>query len=159
MLYSAYLAEIFRAALNGRAPRSAEAGLALGLKRWQVFFRVTIPQAARIALPNIGSMLIGMVKDTSTFMVIGLVEVVYVSESIVSTTFEPFVIYTAAAALYVIVAFAIDFTFRILEQAVGGRATGRMAVLLTARRRKRLTALALGGTAIDGVADPRVGVL
>ncbi len=86
LLYSAYLAEIFRAALTAVPRGQREAGLALGLKRWQVFFRVTIPQAARIALPNIGSMLIGMVKDTSTFMVIGLVEVVYVSESIVSTT-------------------------------------------------------------------------
>jgi len=154
LLYSAYLSEIFRAALLAIARGQREAGLALGIRRRQVFVRVIIPQAARIALPNIGSMLIGMVKDTSTFMVIGLVEVVYVSENIVNATFEPFVIYTAAAALYIFVAFIIDFVFRVLESAVGGRASGRMAMLLTARRRRRLERLAQGGSDVAEIYEP-----
>jgi His/Glu/Gln/Arg/opine family amino acid ABC transporter permease subunit len=145
LLYSAYLAEIFRAALGAVARGQREAGSALGMSRRSIFFNVLLPQAAKIAIPNVGSMMIGMVKDTSTFVAIGLVEVVYVTESAVSTTYQPFVLYTAAAALYVAVAFAIDFLFRTLERLVGGKPSGRLALLLTARKRRRLQALATSG--------------
>ena len=142
LLYSAYLAEIFRAALTAVPRGQREAGNALGMTRPYVFLEVVLPQAAKIAIPNVGSMLIGMVKDTSTFVVIGLVEVVYVTESVTATTYEPFVMYSAAAGLYVVVAFAIDFIFRILERLIGGRPTGRVALLITSRKRRRLEALA-----------------
>ena len=142
LLYSAYLAEIFRAALGAIHHGQREAGLALGLRRWHVFLLVIIPQAARIALPNVGSSLIGMVKDTSVFMVIGLAEVVYVSENAVAATFQPFVLYTAAGAIYVVIAFVIDFVSRILERTVGGQPSGAIPLFLTARRRRRLEALA-----------------
>lgn len=115
MLYSAFLAEIFRSALAAVPHGHTEAGWALGMRSSQIFFSVTLPQAIKIALPNIGSMYIGMVKDTSTFTVIGLLEVVRVTQNLVATTFQPFVLYTAAAIIYVIAAFAIDLIFRLVE--------------------------------------------
>jgi len=93
---------------ENRLPMRIEAGLALGIHPVRVFARVILPQATKIAIPNIGSMFIGMVKDTSTFTVIGLLEVVRVTQNLNSTTFQPFVLYTAAAALYVVAAFGID---------------------------------------------------
>lgn len=142
LLYSAFLAEIFRSALTAIHHGQREAGFALGMKRSHVFFLVVVPQATRIALPNVGSSLIGMVKDTSVFMTIGLAEVVYVSENAVAATFQPFVFYTAAGAIYVVVAFTIDFIARVLERTIGGQPSGRIPLLLTARKRRRLTALA-----------------
>jgi polar amino acid transport system permease protein len=142
LLYSAYLAEVFRAALGAIQRGQREAGFALGLRRRHVFLLVILPQAARIALPNVGSAFIGMVKDTSVFMVIGLAEIVYVSENAVAATFQPFVLYTAAGAIYVVIAFVIDFVSRILERTVGGQPTGAIPLFLTARRRHRLEALA-----------------
>ena len=115
LLYSAFLAEVYRSALLAIPKGQREASLALGMSRFRAFTMVTLPQATKIALPNIGSMFIGMVKDTSTFTVIGLLEVVRVTQNINSTTFQPFVLYTAAAAMYVIVAFAVDFLFRNAE--------------------------------------------
>jgi len=144
LLYSAFLAEIFRAALLAIPKGQQEAGLALGLTRWQTFAGVMLPQAAKIAMPNIGSMLIGMIKDTSTFVVIGLAEVVYVSQSIVATTYQPFVLYTAAAAIYVVLAFVIDYIFRLVEKSMGAGAEGPLIKALTTRRRRRLEALATG---------------
>lgn len=147
LLYSAFLAEIFRAALLAIPRGQSEAAVALGLTRTQAFRDVILPQAAKIAMPNIGSMLIGMIKDTSTFVVIGLAEIVYVSEGIVATTYQPFVLYTAAAGIYVVLAFVIDYVFRVIERSIGGEATGVVGRALTARRRRRLLALADGGTA------------
>ena len=141
LLYSAFLSEIFRSAFGAIPKGQREAGLALGMPKIRVFLTVTMPQALKIALPNIGSMLIGMVKDTSTFTVIGLTEVVRVTQNLNSTYFQPFVLYTAAAVIYVVVAFLLDFMFRTIEKILATPTTGRIARKITAGRRARLQAL------------------
>ena len=142
LLYSAFIAEIFRAALEAIPRGQREAGLALGLRSGRVFTAVVLPQATKIALPNIGSMFIGMVKDTSTFTVIGLTEVVRTTQNINSVTFQPFVLYSAAAAFYVAVAFIVDFVFRTVEKTMQTPPRGRLARLATRRRRRRVEAIA-----------------
>ncbi len=141
LLYSAFMSEIFRAALLAVPPGHREAGQALGMRGSRIFFSVVLPQATKIALPNIGSMLIGMVKDTSTFTIIGLVEVVRVTQNINSNQFQPFVLYTAAAALYVFAAFVIDLVFRLIEGAYSSPPRGGVSLLLRARKQKRIRAL------------------
>jgi His/Glu/Gln/Arg/opine family amino acid ABC transporter permease subunit len=141
LLYSAFIAEIYRSALIAVPKGQREAGLALGMHPLRVFGSVTLPQATKIAIPNIGSMFIGMVKDTSTFTVIGLTEVVRVTQNLNSTYFQPFVLYTAAALLYVAVAFLIDFLFRAVEKVMESPPKGRVAQTLTGRKRRRIGAL------------------
>jgi len=141
LLYSAFIAEIYRAALEAIPHGQREAGLALGMQSPRVFGGVILPQATKIALPNIGSMFIGMVKDTSTFTVIGLLEVVRVTQNLESTNFQPFVLYTAAAALYVAVAFVLDFLFRAVEKVMETPPRGRLALRIKGRRRQRIEAL------------------
>lgn len=141
LLYSAYLAEIFRSALGAVPIGHREAGQALGMRGPRIFSSVILPQAIKIALPNIGSMYIGMIKDTSTFTVIGLLEVVRVTQNINSQTFQPFVLYTAAAAIYVAAAFAVDLVFRLIEGAYSSPPTGYVSRLLRARKQRRIHAL------------------
>lgn len=138
LLYSAFMAEIFRSALSAIPNGHREAGHALGMRPIRVFFSVILPQAIKIALPNIGSMFIGMLKDTSTFTVIGLLEVVRVTQNLVSETFQPFVLYTAAAAIYVIAAFVIDLLFRVIEGAYASPPRGAISQLLRSRRQRRI---------------------
>jgi His/Glu/Gln/Arg/opine family amino acid ABC transporter permease subunit len=138
LLYSAFMAEIFRSALSAIPNGHREAGHALGMRPIRVFFSVILPQAIKIALPNIGSMFIGMLKDTSTFTVIGLLEVVRVTQNLVSETFQPFVLYTAAAAIYVIAAFVIDLLFRVIEGAYASPPRGAISQLVRSRRQRRI---------------------
>jgi His/Glu/Gln/Arg/opine family amino acid ABC transporter permease subunit len=138
LLYGAFISEIYRAALEAIPRGQREAGLALGMSPLRVFLRIILPQATKIAIPNIGSMFIGMVKDTSVFTVIGLLEVVRVTQNINSVTFQPFVLYTAAAGLYVIAAFAIDFIFRAIEKSLSTPPKGRIAHAVHGRRRRRV---------------------
>ena len=137
-LYSAFIAEIYRAALEAIPRGQREAGLAVGMTPLKVFMRITLPQATKIAIPNIGSMFIGMVKDTSVFTIIGLLELTRVTQNINSVTFQPFVLYTAAAGLYVVAAFAIDFLFRAIEKTLTTPPQGRIANALLGRRRRRV---------------------
>lgn len=138
LLYGAFIAEIYRAALEAIPRGQREAGLALGMHPIRVFIQIVLPQATKIAIPNIGSMLIGMVKDTSTFTVIGLLELVRETQNLNSTTFQPFVLYTAAAGIYVIVAFALDFVFRTIEKMLATPPRGRVARAATSRQRRRV---------------------
>ncbi|HEV7977668.1 amino acid ABC transporter permease [Amycolatopsis sp.] len=141
LLYSAFMAEIFRSALGAIPPGHREAGQALGMRGTRIFFSVVLPQAIKIALPNLGSMFIGMVKDTSTFTVIGLLEVVRVTQNLVSQSFQPFVLYTAAAAIYVLAAFVIDIVFRLIEGAYASPPRGAISRVLRSRKRQRIQQL------------------
>jgi polar amino acid transport system permease protein len=151
LLYSAFISEIYRAALEAVPRGQREAGLALGLSRARVFAQVVLPQATKIAIPNIGSMFIGMVKDTSTFTVIGLLEVTRVTQNLNSLYFQPFVFFTAAAVIYVVVAFVLDFLFRGVEHVLATPPRGRLAGLVTTRRRRRVEAIVQRVEAVSGV--------
>jgi ABC-type amino acid transport system permease subunit len=100
-----------------------------------------LPQATKIAIPSIGSMLIGMVKDTSVLFIIGLAEVVAVVQTQTGNNYQYFPYYTAAAVIYVAVAFVVDFAFRTIEKAMQTPPTGRLARLATARKRRRIEAI------------------
>jgi His/Glu/Gln/Arg/opine family amino acid ABC transporter permease subunit len=150
LLYGAFISEIYRAALEAIPRGQREAGLALGMHPLRVFAQVILPQATKIAIPNIGSMFIGMVKDTSTFTVIGLLEVVRVTQNLNSTTFQPFVLYTAAAGMYVIAAFVLDFAFRAVEKSLATPPTGRISQTLSLRKKRRLEAVMLRLEGLSG---------
>jgi His/Glu/Gln/Arg/opine family amino acid ABC transporter permease subunit len=141
LLYTAFLSEIFRAAMLAVPRGQREAGLSLGMSRPRVFVSAVAPQAAKVALPSTGSMFIGMVKDTSVFSVIGLFEVVRTTQKLVNDTFRPFELWTAAAMLYVIVAFVVDFIFRRLEKRLSGAEGRKTTGLLAQRRARQVSAL------------------
>lgn len=141
LLYSAFFSEIFRAALQAIPKGQREAGLALGMSRMKVFTFLILPQGTKIAIPNIGSMYIGMVKDTSTFAIIGLVEVVRVTQNLNAVSFQPFVLYSAAAILYVCIAFAVDLIFRGIENNFQYPPTGSISRFLTKGRNRKVAEL------------------
>jgi His/Glu/Gln/Arg/opine family amino acid ABC transporter permease subunit len=152
LLYSAFIAEIYRAALEAVPRGQREAGLAVGMTPLRVFLRIVLPQATKIAVPNIGSMLIGMVKDTSVFTIIGLVELTRVTQNINSTTFQPFVLFTGVGCFYVAAAFTIDFVFRAIEKTLATPPRGRIARAVHGRRRRRVEQVVRDYHAASGTA-------
>jgi general L-amino acid transport system permease protein len=75
ILMSAYLSEAVRGALASLPGAQYEAADALGLSYWQRTTRVILPQALPVALPQITSNFIGLVKETTVLIVIGLFDV------------------------------------------------------------------------------------
>lgn len=74
-LFSAvYLAEIVRGGLQTVPVAQSEAAETLGLTWWQVQRKVVLPQALRAMLPALTGHAIGLLKDSSLVMVIGLHE-------------------------------------------------------------------------------------
>ena len=96
LLYSAFIAEIYRVGAGGDpdGPARGRAG-ARDAPDPRVRLGDRCRRRPRSRSRTSASMFIGMVKDTSTFTVIGLLEVVRVTQNVNSTYFQPFVLYTA----------------------------------------------------------------
>jgi general L-amino acid transport system permease protein len=69
---AAYLAEVVRGGLQALPRGQDEAAQALGLSYWQRHRFVILPQALRIAIPPMVNTFIGLFKDTSLVVIIGL---------------------------------------------------------------------------------------
>ena len=69
---SAYLAEAVRAGLQMVAKGQYEAARALGLRPWQMYRLVILPQAMRVVVPSFVSIAVGFFQDTSLVVIIAL---------------------------------------------------------------------------------------
>ncbi|MEL6774466.1 MAG: amino acid ABC transporter permease [Pseudomonadota bacterium] len=73
---SAYMAEVIRGGLASLPPGQYEAADAMGLNYWQATRLIIMPQALKVSIPNIVSTFIGLFKDTTLVVVIGLLDVI-----------------------------------------------------------------------------------
>ncbi|MFC2153204.1 amino acid ABC transporter permease [Actinomycetota bacterium] len=114
--YSAWLGEIFRSGIQAVPHGQREAALSVGMSRFQTFFRVVIPQAARIVIPPTGNMFIGMIKDSSLVYIIGVPELLRVSNRLANRTFRYFEVYLATVLIYLVLTMAVYFVVKYLEK-------------------------------------------
>jgi polar amino acid transport system permease protein len=99
---AAYSSEVWISALAAVPPGQAEAAKSLGLHRNQVFFLVTVPQLARVALPGLGNIWTVVMKDTSLVSTLALMDLLRASSEAARATARPLVFYSAACAVYMI---------------------------------------------------------
>lgn len=71
---SAYMAEVVRGGLQAIPKGQYEAADSLGLKYWQAMRLIVLPQALKISIPGIVNTFIGLFKDTTLVIVIGLLD-------------------------------------------------------------------------------------
>ena len=71
---AAYFSEIVRAGINAIPRGQGQAGLAIGLRRWQVMAYVVLPQVFRTMAPVMLTQTIILFQDTSLVYVLGLVD-------------------------------------------------------------------------------------
>lgn len=86
--YAAFYAEIFKAGITSIDRGQWEASHAMGMGSATTLRRVILPQAIRRMLPPMGNMLVSLTKDTSLVSIIGVAELMNVSQSIGSATFR-----------------------------------------------------------------------
>ncbi len=72
---SAYMAEVIRGGLQAIPQGQTEAAQAMGLSYWQTMRLVVLPQALKISIPGIVNTFIGLFKDTTLVIIIGLFDI------------------------------------------------------------------------------------
>ncbi|PRY93515.1 L-glutamine ABC transporter membrane protein /L-glutamate ABC transporter membrane protein /L-aspartate ABC transporter membrane protein /L-asparagine ABC transporter membrane protein [Hasllibacter halocynthiae] len=83
---SAYIAEVVRGGLAALPKGQYEGADSLGLDYWQSMRLVILPQALKISIPGIVNTFIGLFKDTTLVVFIGLLDPIGLSNAIRATT-------------------------------------------------------------------------
>jgi polar amino acid transport system permease protein len=100
LIYSGYVAEVYRAGIDSVHPSQDAAARSLGLSRFQSLRRVVLPQAIRRVIPPLLNDFIGLQKDTALVGTLGVVEAFNQAQIDSNATFT-FGSYLAAAVLFV----------------------------------------------------------
>lgn len=99
-IYGAYMTETFRGAILAIPKGQMEAAWAFGMGRTQTFWRITMPQMIRYALPGFTNNWLVLIKSTALISLIGLHEMTYRAKQASAATREPFIFLLFAAALF-----------------------------------------------------------
>ena len=97
-------------------PGQMEAGRSLGLGYTQVMRSVVIPQAVKNILPALGNEFITLFKDTSLLSAIGVAELTKAAVHVQGLTYQPFMPYFGAAAMYLVVVLILTWLQGKLER-------------------------------------------
>ncbi len=99
-IYGAYFTETFRGAFQSVPRGQIEAAMAYGMTPWQVFHRVLFPQMMRFALPGIGNNWQVLIKATALVSIIGLTDIVKITQDAGRSTMQLFFFSIVAAAIF-----------------------------------------------------------
>jgi polar amino acid transport system permease protein len=101
LVYSAYVAEVYRAGIESVHPSQEAAARSLGLNRLQALRYVVVPQAVRRVVPPLLNDFIGLQKDTALVALLGVLEAFRQSQIEVAGSFN-YTPYVATAVIFLV---------------------------------------------------------
>ncbi|QMV43561.1 amino acid ABC transporter permease [Cohnella cholangitidis] len=113
---AAFISEGIRAAVTAVDRGQIEAGYAVGMTGVQAFTRIIFPQALAVAIPILGNVFIGTLKDTSLAFTLGVMELTAKSQSLGQLSRHFIESYIALAAIYFILSFVLEKAFIAIER-------------------------------------------
>jgi polar amino acid transport system permease protein len=113
---SGYLAETFRAGIEGLPRGQREAALAVGMSEAQGFRRIVLPQAVLTMAPSIVNQLAVVIKSSTLVSVIAIPDLMYQGMRIVHQWFEPIEVLTCIALIYIAMIFAVSTAARMFAE-------------------------------------------
>ncbi|AWB44825.1 arginine ABC transporter permease [Paenibacillus sp. CAA11] len=118
---SAYLAEIFRAGIQGVERGQTEAARSLGMTQSMAMRHIILPQAVKNVLPAIGNEFITIIKESSIVYVIGVSEMMFQANSIMSMTYDGMTPFLIIAVMYFILTFILSKILGVFERKLMSR--------------------------------------
>nr|WP_279343725.1 amino acid ABC transporter permease [Variovorax terrae] len=110
----AYATEIIRAGIEAIPKGQIEAGLALNLKRWEIFRFVILKPALKAIYPALTSQFILLMLSSAVVSVISADDLTSVAATLQSQTFRSFEIYIVVAAIYLGLSMAFSALFKLV---------------------------------------------
>lgn len=120
---AAYMAENVRGGLAAVPPGQIEAAKAVGMGGFQINMFIVLPQALRAVIPAIVGQFISLFKDTTLVIILGINELLGIGRAVINSDPE-FVqlqleVYTFIALVFWIFSYAMSYSSRQLETALG----------------------------------------
>ncbi len=98
-LGGSYMCETFRSGIEAVEPIQEESAKALGLNRFQIMRYVLLPQAFSISFPGVVANVIFLMKETSVFSAISLMDLMFTAKDLIG------VFYKTKESLFLLVVF------------------------------------------------------
>ncbi|MDR9847781.1 MAG: amino acid ABC transporter permease [Herbaspirillum sp.] len=109
LVSGAYLAHAVAAGIAGIGSGQWQAGLSLGLPRWQVLAHIILPQALQIMLPSFVNQWVTLVKDSSLAYIVGVGELSFVAAQVNSRLMVyPAEVFLLVGLLYFLMCSALE---------------------------------------------------
>ncbi len=118
MYHASRTAEQVRAGIESIPQGQTYAGLAMGLTRVQVYRYVLLPVSYRIIIPPLTSDFMGIFKNSSLALTIGVLELTAQARQVAEYTFNIFEVFAMATLLYLLVTFTVVSIMRVVERKV-----------------------------------------
>jgi len=115
---TATLSEAFRSAISAVPRGQMEAALCAGLTNFQAFRRVLLPQAAVSALPNLCSITVILIKNTSLAFMMTVREITAVAKIEAAYGYNYIESYIDIFIIYIAVCLLVELIFRKIERRV-----------------------------------------
>ncbi|MBB4398506.1 amino acid ABC transporter permease [Bradyrhizobium sp. ERR14] len=114
-----YGSQSVRAALQALNRGQREAGLALGLSRFDVLRFIELPQAIAAMVPTFVNQAIQLIKGTSLVSLITLTDMTLRAKEIAESRYDPVPIYSGLLLAYLIICYPVTIAGRHLERSLG----------------------------------------
>ena len=111
----AYSTEVIRGAVKAVPVGTIEAAKAIGMSPLLRFRRILVPQTMRFALPGLGNVWQLTLKETSLISVIGLTEIVRISQVGAGSEKKPFLFFITGLILFLVLASLSDKGYKLIE--------------------------------------------
>lgn len=113
---AAGLSEVFRAALLTVNKGQLEAGYTTGLTYWQTYRRIIIPQALTVAIPNLCTATVNLIKNTSLAFMMTVKDITAVAKIEASYGYNYIESYLDIFIIYIIICTVVQQLFKVWEK-------------------------------------------
>lgn len=97
---ASFISEIIRAGVLSVARGQWEGAAALGMRPWQVYAKVVLPQAVPIMAPPMTSAVVNLIKNSAIVSTIAIFDLTNEGRNVIADTFLSFEIWLTIAAIY-----------------------------------------------------------
>lgn len=112
---AAYIAELFRGAIQSVPKGEVEAAMALGLSKAKQYRKIILPRAFGMILPAYGNEVILMLKGSALASTITLLDLMGATRNVISRTYMNLEFFLLAGVMYLLIAAIFIGLFRLLE--------------------------------------------
>lgn len=115
-LGGSYMAEAFRSGLEAIEPIQQESAVSLGMNRYQVIRHVIFPQAASISMPSLVANVIFLLKETSVFSAISLMDLMFTAKDLIGLYYKTTESLFLLVVFYLIILLPVSLLGSLLER-------------------------------------------
>ncbi len=117
-LGGSYMAEVFRSGLEAIPPIQKESAYSLGLSPLKTMFHVILPQAVSISVPGFVANVIFLLKETSVFSAISLMDLMFTAKDLIGLHYNTIEALFLLVVFYLIILLPVSGLGSLLERRV-----------------------------------------